>query len=149
MMELRLLGPLDAPDLAVLEETVFDDPWPVDRFVELLASPRFVAVGACDGSQLHAYVTAYNVAGEAEIVNLAVTPDRRGQGLGKGLLQYFLHIVHATGTGRVVLEVRSGNESARRLYASCGFVQAGLRRGYYDDGLEDALILECPLCPGS
>lgn len=147
MMELRLLGPQDAHDLAALEGAVFDDPWPVERFAELLATTRFVAAGAWVDREFCGYVTAYNVAGEAEIVNLAIAAAHRGQGLGRRLLQYFLGHVHSIGCERVVLEVRSGNLAAGRLYAGCGFVQVGLRRGYYDNGREDALILEWQACP--
>lgn len=140
--ELRMLGPADAEVLAGLERDVFADAWTGEQFSVLLEESRFVAAGALEGTRLAAYVTAYNLNGELEIVNVAVLPHKRGQGLGTAVLRFFLDWAVAHGADRVVLEVRSGNVPARRLYAGCGFRQAGLRRGYYSDTGEDALILE-------
>ena len=139
---LRLLGPEDACDLAELEAGVFPDPWPAERFRDLLGQARFFAAGAFDGRTLGAYLTAYMVAGELEIVNVAVAEGLRGRGLGGSLLRFCLEQARRMGATRAVLEVRSGNTAARALYKSCGFTQAGLRKGYYADSGEDALILE-------
>ena len=140
--EMRLLGPGDAPALAALEAAVFADPWDADRFSSLLGQDRFFAAGAFDGPSLSAYLTAYIVAGELEIVNVAVAAALRGRGVGRELLRFCLDRARERGAGRAVLEVRSGNAAARALYKSCGFTQAGVRRGYYADSGEDALVLE-------
>lgn len=141
-LRMRLLGPDDARDVADLEAGVFADPWPADRFRDLLGQERFFAAGAFDGRTLGAYLTAYMVAGELEIVNVAVAPGLRGLGVGGRLLRYCLGRALDMGARRAVLEVRSGNAAARALYKSCGFAQAGLRKGYYADSGEDALVLE-------
>ena len=147
--ELRLLGPSDALALAALEASVFPDAWDADRFAGLLGQERFLAAGALNASGLCAYVTAYSVAGELEIVNVAVASALRGRGMGRALLLFFLEQGRLAGACRAVLEVRSGNLAARALYAGCGFVQVGARRGYYSDSGEDALVLEWTACPGS
>ncbi len=139
---MRLLGPKDAQALADLEAAVFDDPWDAEKFSGLLGKDRFFAAGAFDGQALCAYLTAYNLAGELEIVNVAVASALRGRGIGRELLRFCLRQSRLLGVNRVVLEVRSGNTPARALYAGCGFTQAGLRRRYYADSGEDALILE-------
>ncbi len=137
--ELRLLEAGDAGVLAALEASVFHDPWDEDRFRTLLAQGRIFAVGAFTEQTLCAYLTAYIVAGELEIVNVAVTGSLRGRGIGRRLLDFSLL---RSGAVRAVLEVRSGNTGARALYKSCGFTQVGLRKGYYADSGEDALVLE-------
>jgi ribosomal-protein-alanine N-acetyltransferase len=147
--KLRLLGPSDAPALAALEAAVFPDAWDAARFDRLLGQDRFLAAGAFTASDLCAYLTAYSVAAELEIVNVAVTAALRGRGIGRALLQFFLDQGRLGGACRAVLEVRSGNVAARALYAGCGFVQVGVRRGYYADSGEDALVLEWTACPGS
>ncbi len=146
-LELRVLGPKDASALAALEALVFADAWNTEHFRELLGQDRFLAVGAFGPDGLCAYLTAYSVAGELEIVNVAVAAALRGQGIGRSLLHYFLEQGGVRGAARAVLEVRSGNDAARALYGSCGFVQVGVRRAYYADSGEDALVLEWTPCP--
>ena len=75
---------------------------------------------------------------------MAVHPGRRRRGVGRRLVERVLADAGARGATAVVLEVRSGNAGARRLYADVGFRQVGLRRSYYGPG-QDALVLERPL----
>jgi ribosomal-protein-alanine N-acetyltransferase len=138
----RLLGPGDAPALSALEASVFSDPWDAARFASLLGEERFFAAGTFDAQTLCAYLTAYIVAGELEIVNVAVAGSLRRQGVGKDLLGFCLSRARCAGARRAVLEVRSGNAPALALYKSFGFTQAGVRKGYYADTGEDALVLE-------
>lgn len=148
IFSLRLLAPRDAADLAALEARVFADAWDAKRFGELLGQDRFLAAGAFGPSGLCAYLTAYSVAGELEIVNVAVDPALRGQGVGRALLGFFLEQGRLRGAGRAVLEVRRGNAAARALYTGGGFVQVGVRKRYYADSGEDALVLEWTARPG-
>jgi ribosomal-protein-alanine N-acetyltransferase len=148
-LELRLLEPRDASALAALEARVFADAWDAEHFRELLGQDRFLAVGAFGPDGLCAYLTAYSVAGELEIVNVAVAPALRGQGIGRSVLHFFLEQGRMLGARRAVLEVRAGNVAARALYGSRGFVQVGVRRAYYADSGEDALVLEWTPCPDS
>lgn len=140
-VDLRPLTGADASDLAALEADIFADSWDASRFVELLASKRFVAFGAVHGTELLAYVTAYSIDGELEIVNVAVRENMRGYGLGTRLVANFLEQARACGVRRVVLEVRAGNAAALALYTRVGFVSVGVRKGYYATPVEDALIL--------
>jgi len=147
-LEMRLLGPEDADALAALEAGVFESAWDARHFADLLGQDRFLAAGSFDAGNLCAYLTAYSVDGELEIVNVAVVPALRGQGIGGRLLRFFLEQGRLRGASRAVLEVRCGNVAARALYGGCGFAQVGLRKGYYADSGEDALVLEWMACPG-
>ncbi|MDO4767320.1 MAG: ribosomal protein S18-alanine N-acetyltransferase [Pseudomonadota bacterium] len=140
---LRFLRPEDAAALAGLEGEVFADAWSAERFVSLLAAGVFGGGPETRrDALLHAYVSAYSVAGELEIVNVAVRTALRGQGLGTRLLLFFLREAAGRGVGRAVLEVRRGNVAAHALYARCGFTAIGRRKKYYADTGEDALVLE-------
>jgi ribosomal-protein-alanine N-acetyltransferase len=85
---------------------------------------------------------------ELHINTMAVAPERRRGGLGRLLLAAVLEAGRAEGARRATLEVRATNAAARALYAQFGFEQVGVRRGYYTQPPEDALLLSCRLGPG-
>lgn len=143
-IKLRPLNTGDAEALAALEAGVFVDAWNASHFGELLVQECFMAVGAMRAEDLLGYVTAYGIEDEVEIVNVAIRADMRGHGLGTRLLRFFLEHVRAMGGRRVFLEVRAGNSVALALYARAGFVHVGVRKRYYADTGEDALILAWP-----
>jgi ribosomal-protein-alanine N-acetyltransferase len=87
------------------------------------------------------------VADEAEILNLAVLPGMRRQGVGRALLQQALRKAWENGARRAFLEVRQSNRPARKLYESLGFSPNGLRTAYYSNPPEDAVVLACSLVP--
>jgi ribosomal-protein-alanine N-acetyltransferase len=86
-------------------------------------------------------VAARMVADEAEILNLAVAPASRRQGIGQQLVDTAIKLARAEGVQSVFLEVRESNEAARAFYARLSFTQIGRRRGYYREPAEDALVL--------
>lgn len=89
------------------------------------------------------FLMAQVVAGEAELLTLAVDPSARRQGIGRSLVQGFLDEARARGADLAVLEVAESNEAARALYAGMGFVETGRRRGYYRSAgrVEDAILM--------
>jgi [ribosomal protein S18]-alanine N-acetyltransferase len=87
------------------------------------------------------YCAAWFILDEIHINNIAVRPELRGQGLGSALLTHVLEEGRAVGASRATLEVRRSNDDARRLYERFGFRVAGVRRDYYTDPTEDALVL--------
>lgn len=114
-------------------------PWSEAEIADLLASPLVFVRGAAAG-----FLLGRVVAGEAELLTLAVHPDQRRAGQGRALVQAFLAEARARGAESAFLEVAEANSAARALYAACGFAPAGRRRGYYqrpDGTAEDALIL--------
>jgi ribosomal-protein-alanine N-acetyltransferase len=144
----------DAGDLAALEARCFSAPWPEDSYRELLpsagaslgaASPLTNMVFGIRGTEniLFAYVSlgVCFPAQEAEIYNLAVLPAERRRGLGSSLLAFALREMEQCGIVTVFLEVSERNAAARALYEKHGFAQCGLRKGYYTDTGENALVL--------
>jgi ribosomal-protein-alanine N-acetyltransferase len=142
---IRRATPADAASLAPLERRCFSDPWSEASFEELLHLSYVVALVAEEGERIEAYLIARIVAGEAEILNLAVAPEMRRSGLGGRLLERGLDRLRKKGAERVWLEVRESNAAARELYHRRGFVDAGRRPKYYRAPIEDALVLQLPL----
>ena len=114
-------------------------PWSQEEFAELLNSPLCFVLTVEGG-----FVLGRVVAGEAELLTIAVAPDRRRAGLGRHLTAAFLAEARSRGAESAFLEVAASNAVARALYAAAGFTAAGQRRGYYhapDGRREDALVL--------
>ncbi len=131
----------DAPALASLEARCFPDPWNQAAFVAAFGRPAFAAYGIRGGEGLLAYLTLHLLGDELEVLNIAVDPSCRGQGLGGLLLGHVLQQTDKMGMKRGYLEVRAGNVPARRLYARHGFDVVGVRKRYYPDNREDALVM--------
>lgn len=111
------------------------------RYAEVSQGPAAVLLVAEAGGQVVGVFSGWLVAGEFEIDNLAVAAGWRRRGVGGRLLAAGLAEAYGRGAARAVLEVRSGNLAARRLYGRHGFGEAGRRPGYYRDPDDDALIL--------
>jgi ribosomal-protein-alanine N-acetyltransferase len=134
-------------DLAALHGACFTTPrpWTAPEFAALLALPGVFLCG--DGA---GFVLGRAIAGEAELLTLAVAPLQRRRGRGTALLAAFEAAARAGGATRAFLEVAAGNAAARALYGRAGWQQTGLRRGYYrhpDGHAEDAIVLARLLDP--
>jgi ribosomal-protein-alanine N-acetyltransferase len=138
-----------AEAMAALEAQCFSLPWNLRQCLNALSQPAYAAFGAFIGGELAGYVSIYHTPDEVEILNIAVLPDFRRQGLGRRLLGIALDTAGRMGLRRAVLDVREGNTAALRLYAGFGFTAAGRRRRYYADTGEDALVLARPLPLGT
>jgi ribosomal-protein-alanine N-acetyltransferase len=133
----------DLDDVLAIEAASFSNPWTRDMFLRELAnagvSYGYVLRGP-DG-RAAAFCTVWVIVDEVHINNLAVDPAWRGHGLGQALLEFILRLWSDLGAERATLEVRRSNETAISLYAKLGFTVAGIRREYYTEPVEDALIL--------
>ncbi|WP_336001643.1 ribosomal protein S18-alanine N-acetyltransferase [Halorientalis halophila] len=129
-----------------IEKASFPQPWPFAAFQRYLDEPAFLVAEI--GPGVAGYVVADTVPNHGQplghVKDLAVHPDQRGQGVGSTLLRRALGIMRAEGVAEVKLEVREGNEVARRLYESHGFELRRTIPRYYDDG-ENALLLVADL----
>lgn len=122
-------------------------PWTEMQHAEELGrDDAFVLVSATDA--VNGFVTVRVVADESELLLIAVDPAHQGRGEGGRLLDAALAAASARGASVMQLEVRAGNLAALALYASRGFRRVGLRRRYYRDNGEDAVLLDCRLHSG-
>ena len=101
----------------------------------------FLVVEAGPSREIAGYVVALDAADEGEILNLAVAPGGRRNGLGRALVRSILEALTARGVRQVYLEVRESNAPARALYAARGFKEVGRRKQYYRRPVEDAIVL--------
>jgi ribosomal-protein-alanine N-acetyltransferase len=134
----------DLPSLVVAERECFSDPWSEAGLRETLQDETAVALVASwppESEQLAGYLFARTIAGEGEILNLAVRPACRRQGLARALLWAGLAQLRERGARQIFLEVRESNHAARALYAGAGFRPAGSRPDYYRRPREDAIVL--------
>lgn len=139
---------LDASDLEqllLLERRCFSWPWSAEQFNLALEQELFNVFGFKYNSLLVAYLSLYHTGDEMEIFNLGVLPQLRRRGFAKRLLGLVLQIGRKMGIRYAFLEVRESNQAARALYGGFGFSQVGLRKGYYPDNGEDALVLRLDL----
>jgi ribosomal-protein-alanine N-acetyltransferase len=130
----------DLPAILEIDGASFSQPWSQRSFEQCFADDKTYIVIAQSDERVLGFGVAYTVGDEGEITTLAVDAAVRGQGVGEKILQALLDFCRARGAHKVFLEVRAGNGAAQRLYARCGFVEAGLRRRYYADG-EDAVLM--------
>jgi ribosomal-protein-alanine N-acetyltransferase len=151
-MSTAVLRPMrwwDIAEAADLERALFTaDPWTQAGFWSELAGvpdTRYYIV-AEDGGQLVGYAGLLAVSGAADVQTVAVRADRQGTGLGRQLVDDLLAEARNRGCTQVMLEVREDNAAARRLYATAGFSEVGVRRGYYGPGA-DAVVMRLRL-PG-
>lgn len=119
-----------------IEKASFPQPWPFEAFETFVGEPGFLV--ADEGERVIGYVVSdtvlYHGRPVGHVKDLAVHPDRRGEGVGRRLLERALAVLSADGVRRVKLEVRENNERARSLYRSFGFETRRTIPGYYDDG---------------
>ncbi|AXQ94161.1 GNAT family N-acetyltransferase [Cereibacter azotoformans] len=155
MSEAAAMVPAGPTALAALHGRVFvtPPPWAAGDFRALLGEPSVFLLAlpqpgstaeAVQGREPRAFLLGRAIAGEAEILTLAVDPGARRCGLGRQLVEAFLGAARARGAERAFLEVAADNAPALGLYAAAGFGEAGRRRGYYrtPDGQRlDAIVM--------
>ena len=140
-MEIRKLTAGEVFQVAELEKLCFTLPWSEKSVAGELENPLSLWLVAMEGENLAGYVGSQTVMDETDMMNLAVAPEFRRQGVGEALVNALVAALKDLGSRCLTLEVRDSNEAARALYAKLGFVEIGRRRGYYRDPREDALIL--------
>ena len=134
-----------APVTRILERTPEAANWAAESYREALSWPGVLALVCETEGKVSGFIIARHVADEAEVLNLAVEPERRGKGEGGELLKKALEELRERGTRRVFLEVRESNETGIAFYTKRGFVKTGRREGYYREPEEAAVVMELKL----
>jgi ribosomal-protein-alanine N-acetyltransferase len=137
----RLATAVDLDALEALEGAAFADPWTRAQIGGELTEPHALVLVT---QGLEGYAVFRHIAGEAELLRLAVAPAARRRGWARRLVERGLDILRTGGCGRCYLEVRTTNGPAIALYEELDFRRAGQRRRYYADGT-DALIMHRPV----
>jgi [ribosomal protein S18]-alanine N-acetyltransferase len=138
-VEIRRLTFADLPQVVAIERRAFTTPWSLAMFVLELSKPSGICLAAEVESELVGYMVCSRYDTVWHLMNIAVEPDRRRRGIGSALLQALLERVGDD--AQVTLEVRRSNQGAVVLYERFGFRSVGLRRRYYADNGEDAVIM--------
>lgn len=140
-VDLRTPSASDMPAVAAIEDASFADPWSAREFSSVLAVDHSIFLIAESSGEIVGYVVAISVLDEAEILNVAVSPSRRGEGIGGVLLDAALAQVESRGAESVFLEVRVSNVAAMALYQSRRFAEISKRKNYYRTPVEDAVVM--------
>ncbi len=139
----------DAGDLAavaIIENLCFGDPWSLPALLsELEPDPMRLPLAAEADGQVVGFLMAWLVTDQLHVLNIAADPHWRRQGIGTALLREAARRGRALGLVEATLEVRRGNVAGRAFYQRHGFHETGVRKRYYADNGEDAIILDCDL----
>ena len=127
--------------IAHLEAQSFSDPWSEKSIASELENPLSLWLVDEENGRVWGYVGSQTVLDESDMMNVAVDPRFRRQGIARALIETLIAELSKMGSRCLRLEVRVSNENARALYARMGFQQLGLRKNYYYNPKEDALIL--------
>jgi ribosomal-protein-alanine N-acetyltransferase len=140
-IEIRRLGLTDIDAIESIEKRAYRTPWSRSMFASELAKPTSICLGAFEGEQLVGYVVNSRYVDAWHVMNVAVDPDFQRRGIATQLLERVFELTEGDDRRGYTLEVRVSNSDAIRLYESLGFSSRGVRRGYYTDNREDALIM--------
>jgi ribosomal-protein-alanine N-acetyltransferase len=144
-IELRRLGLADLKEIEEIERRSYPTPWSRSMFAGELAKPSSICIGAFEGDvedgKLCGYLVVSRYVDAWHVMNIAVDPEQRGRGIATMLLERLFELTADDARRGYTLEVRVSNGTAISLYERLGFESRGVRRGYYTDNREDALIM--------
>ena len=142
-IELRRLEPRDLSGIEEIERASYPTPWSRSMFASELSKPSSLCLGAfdTDTGKLVGYLVISRYVDAWHVMNVAVSPERRRQGIASLLMNRLFDLTSGRSRRGYTLEVRVSNAGAIKLYERLGFKARGVRRGYYTDNREDALIM--------
>jgi ribosomal-protein-alanine N-acetyltransferase len=144
-IELRRLGLGDLKEIEEIERRSYRTPWSRSMFAGELAKPSSICIGAFEGDvedgRLCGYLVVSRYVDAWHVMNIAVDPEQRGRGIATMLLERLFELTADDARRGYTLEVRVSNGTAIGLYERLGFEARGIRRGYYTDNREDAMIM--------
>lgn len=142
LVDIRTMSYSDLKQVITLEKKAYPHPWTLGIFRDCLRIGYNAWVMTLDNNII-GYGIVMLSPGEAHILNICISPDYQGKGLGRYLLRHLIKKSKQTDIDMVLLEVRRSNSNAQQLYLSEGFHELGVRKAYYpaENGREDAIIL--------
>ena len=140
-VQIRTLRLSDLEDVELIEQRSYRTPWSRSMFASELAKPTSICLGAVEGTRLVGYVINSRYVDAWHVMNVAVDPEYQRRGIATRLLERLFELTADDERRGYTLEVRVSNLEAIALYERLGFERRGVRRGYYTDNREDALIM--------
>ena len=140
-MMLERMNPAHVAQIAQLEKVCFSDPWSENSIASELDNKLAFWLVATEGESVTGYIGSQTVMDETDMMNVAVHPDFRRQGIAEALVNALVEELKTMGSHCLTLEVRASNDPAIALYKKLGFSEIGRRKNYYRNPREDALIL--------
>jgi len=151
-VRLRAMREEDLARVLAINERCFRHPWSADQVRRELATPwstvLLAASAAAGPEEVLGFAVAWDVHDEVHVLNVAVAPEQRRRGVARALLEEIAGRGRARGARLVTLEVRSTNAGAMALYRALGYREVGLRKGYYAEEGEDAVVMDLALDAG-
>jgi len=148
LARLVVMTTADLDTVMAIEVAAYGHPWTRGNFIDSMAAGHLARLALDDGGECVGYLVAMPGVDEMHLLNLTVAPARQRRGVGVAILRWLCRESRAAGARQLLLEVRTSNEAARRLYASIGFDEIGTRRAYYPagpGGREDAVVMRLDL----
>ena len=140
-MTIEKMNDSHVSQVAQLEAICFSDPWSEKSVASELTNKLALWLVAVEDDRVAGYIGSQTVLDETDMMNVAVHPDFRRQGVGEALIIQLVEYLKAMGSHCLTLEVRASNAPAIHLYEKLGFCEIGRRKNYYRNPREDALIL--------
>jgi ribosomal-protein-alanine N-acetyltransferase len=143
---IREMQETDLPEVVEIERMSFSTPWSERSFFNEIYNPKSISKvavlkEACSVQRVIGYICANQVADEGHILDLAVHPDFRRKGIARSLVRDIIEDLREDGCRFLYLEVRASNNAAKELYSAFGFTIVGTRKKYYNEPIEDAVIM--------
>lgn len=141
MLTIRMAREQDIGEIARLEKEIFPDPWSPSALRETWGQKQARILGAWLHGQMAGYVIVYFAADESEIARIAVDERFRRQGVAGAMLDEMERVLGGKGIARLMLDVRKSNVAALGFYLSRGFKEDGIRKNFYTNPTEDAILM--------
>lgn len=132
----------DLPEAVKIEQTTIYSPWSLDMFLKEIERQNPGLIVFKVETRLIGYLCFWKVMDEAHLLNVSLHADFRGKGLGKFIMNYLENTCAQIGLSKILLEVAQTNHPAIKLYKKCGFVKVGLRKKFYQETGDDAILME-------
>ncbi len=140
-VKIRFMKRNDLDRVLLIEQLSFPTPWAVEAYLSELNNDFASYFVLTDEEEVVGYTGMWLFAGESHVTTIAIHPDCRSRGYGRLLLLYLIEYSILHGADTMILEVRVSNEYALKLYSSMGFNKIGIRRNYYKEIGEDAIVM--------
>lgn len=141
MLTVRNMNQEDSVQIAKLEQSIFPDAWTQKGIEETFSQPHSLIVVAEEEQKILGYCILYYVLDEAEIARIAVSGEERQRGIGSRILEFCERSCAEKGVKKILLDVRESNEKARSFYEKHGFRKDGIRKRFYENPCEDAVLM--------